>query len=139
MLYASGRATRRGITSLPVLTFACAHEETMTLTKLPRLAVGSLTASLLAIGMLTACSSEQPTEATNARIEVTEESSSSVVGNDPHDITLMVGMGIVYRARIVDASGQAVSNARPTWRSTVPGVASVNPLPDSGGIDAGRG
>jgi hypothetical protein len=113
-------------------------EETMTTTALTHFTVARFTASLLAIGILSACSAEQPTQASNARIEVTEESSSSVVGNDPHDITLMVGMGIVYRARIVDANGQPVSYARPTWRSTVPTVASVTPLPDSGGIDAGR-
>ena len=108
-------------------------------TNLPRFTVARIATSLLAIGMLAACSStEQPTAVSSNRIEVTEESSSSVIGNDPQNITLMVGMGIIYRARIVDANGQPVSNARPVWRSTVPGVASVNPLPDSAGIDAGR-
>jgi hypothetical protein len=115
------------------------HEETMTM-KLHRLAVAGVTAGALATAALTACSSDKPTElADNTRIEVTEEpSSSSVVGNDPQNITLMTGLGIIYRARIVDANGQPVSNARPTWRSTAPTVASVNALPDSVGIDGAR-
>lgn len=114
------------------------HSTNINRSSVARLAVaGALATSML----LTACGSEQVTEpiTNSARIEVTEEpGSSSIVGSDPHDITLTVGFGIIYRARIVDANGQPVSNARPTWHSTNPGVASVNPLPDSAGVDAAR-
>ena len=50
----------------------------------------------------------------------------------------MVGLGTIYRARIIDANGQPVTNARPTWRSTAPAVASVNALPDSVNVDGAR-
>ena len=109
-------------------------------TRLHRLAVAAVTAGALAAATLTACSDKQPTElADNQRIEVSEEpSSSSVVGTDPQNITLMVGLGIIYRARIVDGNGQPISNARPTWRSTAPTVASVHALPDSVNVEGAR-
>jgi hypothetical protein len=90
---------------------------------------------------LAACSDEAPTQAklADSLLELTQEvNPNDLILVDAHHPRLVVGSGIILRARIMNSSGQTLIAARPAWRSTNPSVVSANPLPDSAGADGAR-
>lgn len=109
--------------------------------------LGALAFISAACSMIGACSSEPPTarletganDPAGARIEFVQEvDPRSLILIDARNPRLEVGFGLIMRARIVDASGATVVGARPTWRSSQPGIATTTPLPDSVGADGTR-
>ena len=67
-----------------------------------------------------------------ARLELVPElDPNSLILVDPHAAELRVGHGIIIRARVRDAAGEIIADARPAWRTTDAAVAALNALPDS--------
>lgn len=95
----------------------------------------SFAATVIGAGVFAACGESTPTATTADELRVTLAingvSGESIVV-DPRNATLRVGYGAIVQARILDAAGNPVAGARPTWISNNPQVASVTVLPDSG-------
>jgi hypothetical protein len=97
------------------------------------------------LGMtLAACSdSRSPTdgrarEPEALRITV-DNSAGTAIAPTPRSATLEIGRGILLKAQVIDARGEAVAGAKATWRSTNSAVATVTALADSGLVsDNGR-
>ncbi|MES2521319.1 MAG: hypothetical protein V4617_01380 [Gemmatimonadota bacterium] len=94
--------------------------------------------ALLTMGAvaLSACGSDSPTNG-NVKSPGTvsislDNSSGTALSLAPRSATLMQGFGILLQARVLDANGQPIASARPTWRSTNTAVFTVGALPDSG-------
>ncbi len=89
--------------------------------------------------LLAACSETRPTEARTAlvradgaRIELLAEvDPNALMLTDPHAAVLRVGEGVALRARVLDADGVPLPDARPVWQSHAPEVAAAEALPDS--------
>ncbi len=59
-----------------------------------------------------------------------DNSSNTAIMINPHLVTLHVGSGMTASATVVDANGNLVTDARPTFYSTSPNIATVEVLSD---------
>lgn len=67
----------------------------------------------------------------NVVLSINDVSGESILV-DPRNATLQVGYGAIVEARILDANGNPVPDARPAWSTSDASIATVSALPDSG-------
>ena len=69
---------------------------------------------------------------TDERVLSINDVSGESILVDPRNATLQVGYGAIVEARILDANGNPVPDARPAWSTSDASIATVSALPDSG-------